>query len=320
MYGGTATITHCSFTGNFAGTGGGVYMNGGNMTLTNCSFTGNDGNNFGGGVAQYGGTLLVDNCTFLSNRVQVSGGAIGVQSGTATLRNCLIARNTSDFGWGCALDLALLSHANVTVTNCTFAENFSGGQRSGASILFNEGNTLTVVNSIFWDVLSSYTGDIELGTNNNGNATVTYSNVRGGYAGNGNINADPLFVNAAADNYHLQTTSPCIDAGSASAPNLTATDLDGTQRILGSAPDMGAYETWLPAYGVWYVDKALGNDANPGSPLAPFATVTKAVTVANNGNKIYIRQGNYGTDKPRITKALRLFNWGNAGLARIGKP
>ena len=62
------------------------------------------------------------------------------------------------------------------------------------------------------------------------------------------------------------------------------------------------------------------NDANAGSFAAPFATVTKAITVAASGQAIYLKQGNYGSDRPRITKPLRLFNWGDTGLARIGQP
>lgn len=70
---------------------------------------------------------------------------------------------------------------------------------------------------------------------------------------NGNISADPLFVNAAAGNFHLQPTSPAIDAGTNSAPNLPQTDFAGTPRILDgnndcvSTVDMGAYELALKA-------------------------------------------------------------------------
>lgn len=35
---------------------------------------------------------------------------------------------------------------------------------------------------------------------------------------------------------------------------------------------------------------------------------------------IYAKQGNHGSDRPRITKPLRLFNRGDTGLARIGQP
>ncbi len=59
-------------------------------------------------------------------------------------------------------------------------------------------------------------------------------------ASGNNINADPLFVGGG--DYHLTTGSPCIDAGSASAPLLPLTDFEGDDRILGDEPDIGADE------------------------------------------------------------------------------
>jgi parallel beta-helix repeat protein len=63
----------------------------------------------------------------------------------------------------------------------------------------------------------------------------------------GNISADPLFVDAAAGDYHLQSASPAIDAGDRFAPNLPTTDVDGEPRALDggsgqAAVDMGADE------------------------------------------------------------------------------
>jgi hypothetical protein len=57
----------------------------------------------------------------------------------------------------------------------------------------------------------------------------------------GNISAAPVFVDAGSGNYREAGTSPTIDAG-VSDPALSAADLDGNARMLGSAPDMGAYE------------------------------------------------------------------------------
>ena len=54
--------------------------------------------------------------------------------------------------------------------------------------------------------------------------------------------SDPasLFVDAAANDYHLSATSPAIDAGDPfGAPNV---DLEGHGRPFGSAHDIGAYE------------------------------------------------------------------------------
>ena len=113
-------------------------------------------------------------------------------------------------------------------------------------------------------------------------------------------------MNAGAGNYRLQAASTSINAGTAAAATLTPFDLDGGPRVLGSAPDMGAYEFWSSASGSWFVDRAGGNDTTGnGSPATPYATVTKAVTSASAGHRIYTKAGNYGTDRPRITKALK---------------
>ena len=54
------------------------------------------------------------------------------------------------------------------------------------------------------------------------------------------INTDPLYVNEAADDFHIQTLSPAKDAG-ATLTEFT-TDFDGNVRPVGSAWDIGAYE------------------------------------------------------------------------------
>ena len=179
----------------------------------------------------------------------------------------------------------------------------------------NGGGLMNVNNCILWGngTEINYTSTLT----SFGRPTVAYSDVRGGFVGTGNINADPLFANPAAADYHLNPASPCVNAGSASVPNLPATDLDGAPRNVAGAPDMGAYESTANS---WFVDAALGNDANAGTFTAPFRTVTKAINIATNGQSMYIKQGTYGSDRPRITKSVRLFNWGTAGLARIGAP
>jgi hypothetical protein len=77
--------------------------------------------------------------------------------------------------------------------------------------------------------------------------------------GIGNFTNAPLFVDAGARNFHLQTNSPCINAG-ANACVSTTTDLDGHPRIGGGTVDVGAYEfesplsvlsyAWLQSYGL----------------------------------------------------------------------
>ncbi len=76
-----------------------------------------------------------------------------------------------------------------------------------------------------------------------------YSDIQGGYAGEGNIALEPVLADPASNDYHLQRASPCIDAGNnvAVLPSLT-TDFEGDARVLDgdgdetAVVDMGADE------------------------------------------------------------------------------
>src|SRR5690606_2027083 len=89
--------------------------------------------------------------------------------------------------------------------------------------------------------------------------SITYSDIERGWAGTGNISADPLLVDPAAGDWRLGPGSPVIDAGNNTAmPGGILTDLAGLPRFVddpatpdtgvpggagGSAiVDMGAYE------------------------------------------------------------------------------
>ncbi len=75
------------------------------------------------------------------------------------------------------------SYTAATVANCTFSENSS--QVNGGGMYNERYSDVKVTNCIF---CGNNGGGIE------GLATVTYSDVQGGYTGDGNIDADPLFV------------------------------------------------------------------------------------------------------------------------------
>ncbi len=129
--------------------------------------------------------------------------------------------------------------SNATVTNCTFSNN-SGG-------MYNLDSSPAVTNCIFWG-----NGEEIL---NAGDSTpvVTYCDIQGGYGGGSNIiDADPLFVNPSAGDYHLQSGSPCIDVGNNSAPALPDTDFEGDPRIVdgngdsSAVVDMGVDEYVIP--------------------------------------------------------------------------
>ncbi len=104
----------------------------------------------------------------------------------------------------------------------------------------NTGNKL--INCIITNVDSFSTGD------NTVNFAYQYSDFyNNGFAmpsGTGNISGDPLFVNASSGDYHLQETSPCIDAGTAT--NAPAVDFEGTSRPQGDGYDIGLFEYTTP--------------------------------------------------------------------------
>jgi hypothetical protein len=81
-------------------------------------------------------------------------------------------------------------------------------------------------------------------------SSISYSCTTPDPGGIGNITANPLFVVKTANNYHLQSGSPCIDSGSNT--NMDTRDLDGVLLPVdgnesGTATvDMGCYEYLNP--------------------------------------------------------------------------
>jgi parallel beta-helix repeat protein len=57
------------------------------------------------------------------------------------------------------------------------------------------------------------------------------------------VNGAPLLVSASTSDFSLQSTSPCINAGTDVGLSV---DLAGRQVPYGAAPDIGAYEWWSP--------------------------------------------------------------------------
>ena len=230
------TIVNCTITNNAAaGYAGGIRCNAGaSPMIMNCTITGND-SYFGGGIDCFGSSSpTIVNCTISENNAFIGGGIYCCSNASPTIVNCTISLNGAILGGGiyCVLKASpevtnclILGNAATfggglhcdnafpTVTNCTFSGNWAG---VGGGIFgeFNKGGTsdrseaLTVMNCILWGDFAEDGPEIQVYV---GTPVVMYSDVQGGWPGEGNMDSSPHFV--GIKDFRLQAGSPCIDAG-----------------------------------------------------------------------------------------------------------
>ncbi len=182
------------------------------------------------GIVCSGARLQVSSCVLTGHRdcgIEVS------EESTLTLDHCIVAGNA---GAGLRSVAKTGSRGPVRVSavnlaHCTIVQN-----RQSAL----EGDGITVINSILYDNETAAGSAQITGTN----VKVSYCDVQGGFAGQGNLDVDPMFVApglwADADTYvpgdfHLKSkaghwnprtgswvlddvTSPCLDAGDPTSP------------------------------------------------------------------------------------------------------
>ncbi|UCF42772.1 MAG: right-handed parallel beta-helix repeat-containing protein, partial [Planctomycetota bacterium] len=297
------TVTKCTFTGNEAGyDGGGMWNYGSSPTVTNCTFSGNSAANNCGGMCNNDSSPTVTNCTFSGNQAGGTGGGMLNWYSNSTVTNCMFNGNSANqYGGGMCSE-----HSSPTVTNCTFSGN-SATDVGGGMYNYVSSNP-TITNCIFWG--NTATSGPEIYDDASSSTTVSFSDVAGGWTGPGNINADPLFVDAAGGDLRLSSVaSPCVDTGDNSAPNLPPTDLGGNPRVVdgnrdGSAVvDMGAYEFQGK---VRNITRNLLYDA-----------IQSAIDDASPGEEIEAAPGTYYEAIDFKGKAVRVYSSGGADVTTI---
>jgi hypothetical protein len=217
----------------YGGSGGGICLLGseGSPVISGCvvrdnvAYSSDWSDGMGGGIFACNGAVIIDKCTIWNNSaggILVGvGGGINIETGSIT--NCIVFGNTAREG-------AAINCSAAAITNCTISDNTCQQYENGSVIACDPQTQIT--NSIIWNIGYLYVI--------NGTPIIAFSDVKGGYAGDGNINADPMFVDPDKGDYRLREESPCIDTGtSAGAP---ATDIEGKPRPQGAGFDMGAYE------------------------------------------------------------------------------
>ncbi|RLG62802.1 hypothetical protein DRO21_06930 [archaeon] len=252
--------------------GGGIYaaMAYYNITITNCIVKNSTAKRYGGGIyVDTHKNITLENNQVYNNKTlgdpdrnlsRGGGVALITPFGNYTVRNNIIAWNQAtgnvDNVEGGGLWVGWSSRNIIyLIGNTIYGNEALNGNGGGLYISFAE--TAYVYNNIVYANEASSGKDIyihdevtsRIAYNND------YSDVWGSWTEEGsNLNVDPQLVDPAGYDFHLKSTSPVIDKGTANVPDppgLPSTDFEGDPRIIGAAPDIGADEASVtpPAVG-----------------------------------------------------------------------
>ncbi len=223
------TLKNLIIKNNNATEGGGIYC-GGDVKLIDLIIKNNwvyprfYGGGEGGGICCFEANPILQKVTIFDNYAPYWGGGISCYNSDPVLINVTISLN--------------------------YIGTSSTWQSGGIHCIISDP---ILVNSIIWN---NSPNEIELHPFGSGSSvTIAFTDLKGGQQGivtnsngtinwlNGNIDLDPLFVNSLNRDFHLQSSSPCIDSATALfvLGNDTLVNMSPNQ-YSGLAPDMGAFE------------------------------------------------------------------------------
>lgn len=273
----SASSTHDAASTVLDGTGSDdvVIVTGNNFTLSTLTvgnlFAEFNLGNPSGGVGADGMRLRLLHARFLDG-ANVHVALTDVADAEVRVENSLFARlsglppagSANDSG---ALEVGVDGGPKAILIGNTISRNSRNGLLTVGAPVFAYDNILygnNLIGGAFLDWRVYDSGDLPYAVRN------IVGSFNGSYltGSNNNLGSDPLFVSAT--DFNLQIASPARESGTASVPGgLSAYDVAGGERVVGTAVDRGAFEADSSGASVLLVTNT--NDAGAGSLRAAIA-------------------------------------------------
>jgi hypothetical protein len=251
----------------------------------------------GGGIAIAFGSPLITANLVRRNRA-VIGSAFYLNETTARLENCVIRQNRGELG--ASGSAAYVNSGAPVLANNTICRNGSGDSGFAVSIDPNLSTHPTLANNIIafnTGGVTDYYGSAATSRNDVFGNGVDYISQPGVPLGANDISLDPALVDDLSGAAHLSAASPMRDTGDLQYVRAGSTDIDGADRVVGGAVDIGADEfdgTVYATTGAYRVSPS-GNDASDG---LTWATAKRTVqggidTAVGSGVPVWVAAGTY---------------------------
>jgi hypothetical protein len=222
---GTLNVTRSTIASNTGA--GGIFSHDTTVSVTASTISSNSG---GEGIIYYGGSLSVSRSTFVNN---INGGLYLGSTGTFAIVGNVFFSNGQTSATTGGIFINTTQNAGNRLELNTFVGNRTN--TSTAPAIQCSAGTFTARSNIM-------SGNLGATDQFSGTCLHAYSISRPGAvpSGTGNLAGDPLFVDGATGNLHLQSGSPARGAGDPASDlaGIAALDIDGDMRA--TPPDMGA--------------------------------------------------------------------------------